>query len=247
MKRNIITNMIIGFMVLCCLSTVYAADATVGIDMNSAYVWRGITFNDGFVLQPSIDVANGGFGLNVWGNIDVGDYDDALDTGEFSEVDITLSYAFDTDPVGVTIGYIEYIFPITEAAADTAEEDLCLGTRELFVSFGMDIVGALSGGLDIYYDIDEFKDIYTNLSLAYSASLSDKTSLDLGAAMGYYFFDDDDADDGLFDYALSAGLGYAVSDSLSIGASINYVDSFDEDRLETDTNFFGGVSIAYGF
>ena len=240
MKKSIMTKMIIGFMVLLGAGSVYAADATVGIDLNSAYVWRGITFNDGFVIQPSIDVAQGGFGLNVWGNIDASDYDDSLETGEFSEVDITLSYAFDTDPVGVSIGYIEYLFPTTEMGGSE-------GTRELFVSLGMDIVGSFSGGLDIYYDIDEFKDIYTNLSLAYSASLNDKTSLDLGAAMGYYFFDDDEADDGLFDYTLSAGLSYAVSDRLNIGASINYVDSFDEDRLETDTNFFGGVSVAYGF
>jgi opacity protein-like surface antigen len=238
MKKNIITTMVIGLTVLLGFGSAYAADATVGVDVNSAYVWRGITFNDGFVIQPSIDVTEGGFGLNVWGNIDGDDYDDTLDSGEFSEVDITLSYGFDLEPVGVTVGYIEYLFPAGG-----------LGTRELFLSLGMDIVGALSGGLDIYYDFDEVETFYMNLSLAYSASLNEKTSLDLGAGIGYA--GDEycaDGDSGLYDYILSAGLSYAVSDSLSLGAAINYADSVDEDKLpDQDADFFGGVSIYYGF
>ena len=31
--------------------TAAAADVTTAVDVNSAYVWRGITFNDGVVVQ----------------------------------------------------------------------------------------------------------------------------------------------------------------------------------------------------
>ncbi|HMA84159.1 MAG TPA: hypothetical protein VKN73_00520, partial [Desulfosalsimonadaceae bacterium] len=48
-------------------------------DVVSAYVWRGITFNDGLVVQPYVDVAAGnGFAINVWGNYDIDDYDNTL-------------------------------------------------------------------------------------------------------------------------------------------------------------------------
>ena len=59
--------------------TAMAADASFGADINSAYVWRGITFNDGAVIQPSLDVTTGGFGFNVWGNIDIDDDNGTLD------------------------------------------------------------------------------------------------------------------------------------------------------------------------
>ena len=68
-----------------------AAEATAALDINSAYVWRGQTFNDGVVLQPSIDVAaENGLGINVWGNYDIGDYNNTLDEDEFSEIDLTV-------------------------------------------------------------------------------------------------------------------------------------------------------------
>ena len=240
MRKNIITAIIVGFMVVMSAGMVYA-DASVGVDVNSAYVWRGATFNDGFVIQPNVDVSKGGFGVNVWGNFDIDDYNGALDEYEFSEIDLTLSYGFDMGPIGTTVGMIVYMFPCTEEQSDA------LTTEELFISLGTDLFAGISGGLDIYYDADEAAgDIYGNLSLGYSASLGEKASLDLGAAMGYIMYNDDAGDDGLFDYLLSAGLGYSLTDDLSIGVSLNYADSFDEDRLETDTNLFGGVSVSYG-
>ena len=95
----------------------YAADVTGGVDFASAYVWRGITFNDGMVAQPYLDVASAGFGINIWGNMDIDDYDNTLDSGEFSELDLTLSYGFSLDPVDVRLGYIEYLFPADLATA----------------------------------------------------------------------------------------------------------------------------------
>ena len=111
--------------VLMVAGTAFGADVTTAIDVNSAYLWRGITFNDGIVVQPSVNGAAGNFGLNVWGNLYADDYDDTLDSIEFSEVNLTLTYAIAAGPVGLTAGYIEYLFPTTEAGG--AE-----GTREIF-------------------------------------------------------------------------------------------------------------------
>ena len=106
MKLRKAMMMVFFAAVLMSTGTAFGADVTAAVDVNSAYVWRGITFNDGFVVQPSVDVTAGNFGFNVWGNIDGDDYDDTLDSGEFSEVDLTLTYAIEAGPVGLTAGYI---------------------------------------------------------------------------------------------------------------------------------------------
>ncbi len=242
MKKIAISGIISCFMVIFCVQGVLAADATVAVDVNSAYIWRGITFNDGIVLQPSIDVSKGGFGINVWGNVDLDDYDDRLDSDEFSEVDLTLSYGFDIEPVEVSIGYIEYLFP---AGGD--------GTREFFATLGMDLFEGLSAGIKLYYDFDEVDDIYINFGLGYSVPVSETFSLDFGASAGYM---GDDAsmggESGFNEYVLSVGGSYSATEALSISASINYTDAIDEDVLpdgifSQDVNFYGGISIAYNF
>jgi opacity protein-like surface antigen len=220
-----------------------AAEATAAVDVNSAYVWRGITFNDGMVAQPSIDVTNGKFGINVWGNYDIDDYDGALDDNEFSEVDLTLYYGFTLDPVEIGIGVIEYLFP------GGAE-----GTHEAYLSLGLPIAGGLSLGAAAYYDFDQVDGFYGNVSIAYGLDLSESFSMEISAAAGYADEDFAEAyggeDGGLFDYTLSLGLSYAVTEAWSLSASINYVDTLDDDVLLedlADTNLYGGVSVAYAF
>ena len=52
----------------------------VGVDVNSAYVWRGVTRNDGPAVQPWVDLEVAeGFRVHVWGNLDLDDYDGAVD------------------------------------------------------------------------------------------------------------------------------------------------------------------------
>ncbi|MCF8070468.1 MAG: MltA-interacting MipA family protein [Desulfobacterales bacterium] len=227
-----------------CSPQAIAADVTAAADINSAYVWRGLTFNDGIVVQPSIDIAANGFGLNVWGNLDIDDYDDTLDSGEFSEVDITASYAFNLGPVAASVGYIEYMFPAGGAS-----------TSEIFVTTGMDIGAGFSAGLELYYDIDQVDDVYATASIGYALDLNEKLGLELGGLISYAGEDFAAAyaggvDGGFFNYVLSASLSYAITDALSAGASLNYTDSMDSDVFPdtaVDTNVYGGISIAYTF
>jgi hypothetical protein len=58
----------------------------------SAYVWRGQVLVDDPVVQPTFTVAKGGFSINWWGNFNLDD-NATGDDFEFSEHDITLSYA----------------------------------------------------------------------------------------------------------------------------------------------------------
>lgn len=219
------------------------AEVTAAMDVNSAYVWRGVTFNDGFVLQPSIDVNAGGFNLNVWGNFDLEDYN-TVESGEFSEVDLTASYTTTLGSVTLGGGVIEYLFP---AGGDS--------TTELFITAGMDLVFNLAISFDLYYDIDEVEDFYSVLGLSYSREVAENWNISSGVSVAFAGEDFAEfyaggTDSGFFNYLLSLGLAYSFTDSLEAGVNLYYSDSIDDDVLPddtVDTTFYGGISIAYSF
>jgi hypothetical protein len=222
-----------------------AATATAALDVNSAYVWRGLTFNDGMVLQPSIDVAaENGLAINVWGNFDVDDYDGALNDGEFSEIDLTLSYGFTLGSVDATVGIIEYTFP------NGGES-----TTEIFAGLSYELGHGFSLGSTIYYDCDQVDDFYITAELGYSYDINDKTNLSLGGLISYAGDDFTEiyaggTDSGFFNYALNASISYQVTDSFGIGANLNFTDSMDDDALPdaaVDTTVYGGISLSYTF
>lgn len=218
--------------------TAYAADVTAGADFASAYVWRGITFNDGVVAQPYIDITSGGFGINVWGNMDIDDYDDTLDSGEFSELDLTLSHGFSLEPVDVSLGYIEYLFP---AGPD--------GTREVFLGLAMELMAGFSLGITGYYDFDEVDDYYINASVGYGYDFDNGVTLGAGAEAG---FAGDDAsagkDGGFHEYLLSADCSYPITEAVEMSAFLAWADNFDKDVLpDQDTDLFGGAGISVSF
>jgi len=226
-----------------------AAEATATVDFASAYVWRGLTFNDGFVIQPSIDVAKNGFGVNVWGNYDVSDYDNQVSSNDFQEVDLTLYYSKTFGKLDAGIGVINYLFP------QGGDE-----TTEAYLSLGYPIVGGLSASLAVYYDFEAFDELsYANLGLSYAYDINDKLSLEAGATAGWAGGDfcaanGGNGDSGLWDYSFSLSVGYAISDALSASAGITYVGSLDDDHLvdgntvdTLDTELYGTVGVSYTF
>ena len=226
-----------------------AAYATVGADVNSAYVWRGVTVNDDAVLQPSIDVTHSsGWGVNVWGNWDIGDNNGALaDDKEFSEVDFTLSYGIPagTVPIDVdlTIGNITYVFP------NGGEE-----TNELFLNIGKSVeLGVpLDVGVNLYWDWDQVDDIYADVTVGHSHAASDQLSIGLNGVLGYAGSDFAAAyggtDSGLFNWEVSVSLDYALQDNLGLSGFVAYTDSADDAVLpEQETDIYGGVGAHYSW
>lgn len=230
-------------MVMMTYGTAVAAEVTGGVDLYSAYVWRGITFNDGLVAQPSMDVTAGGFNFNVWGNFDIDDYDNSLDDGEFSEIDLALSYTVEAGPLSVTGGYIEYLFPTTDAGGAP-------GTREIFVDLSGEPADGFILGATAYYDIDEVEDYYLTPYVGYSLAINDEVSLDFGASCGYAGEDFAlGGESGFHEYTFYLGAGYQM-DSVSLSALLGYTDTMDKDVLPeeaADVNFFGGIGLSYNF
>lgn len=251
------------FLLICLAATpVMAASATAAVDINSAYVWRGLTFNDGLVLQPSIDVAaENGLGINVWGNYDIGDYDGAVDENAFSEIDLTVSYGFTVGKLDIGVGAIHYVFPAVNDSDNDGIGENYMATTELYVSLGLPIVDGLSAALDAYYDIDALDAFsYATLGLSYAYDITDKLNLEAGGSIAYAGEEfaqangTGDEDSGLYNYTLSLSLGYTITDAWSAAANLTYVDALDDDNLKDiddggglDTNVIYGVSVAYAF
>ncbi len=239
MKKACVVVLSVLFLALGTAGTAFGAEATGGADVASAYVWRGITFNDGLVVQPYVDVAAGnGFAINVWGNYDIDDYDNTLDDNEFSEIDLTLSYGFSLEPVDITVGHIEYLFPNGGA-----------GTSEVFLSAYISPLDGISAGIDAYYDYDEVEDYYVSASLSYDVTLDSGLGLGAGASAGYAGEDFTlGPDDGFHEYTFSANASYPVTDAIGFSAFIAYTDTFDEDVLpEQDVDLFGGGGFSWSF
>lgn len=238
MKKFVCLALFITVLSGICVGNAVAADVSFGTDVNSAYVWRGITFNDGVVIQPSLDVTKGGFGLNVWGNLDIDDYNNSLDDREFSEIDLTLSYGMEIKSVSFSFGYIEYLFPAGGQ-----------GTREVYGGISITPFDGFSTGITVYYDFDEVEDYYISWNIGYSREIIEKLSMDIGFTAGYAGEDmSAGTDRGLHDYNVSLGLGYAVTEALSVTGFIAYTDTFDDDVLpEQDVDVYGGAGASYAF
>ncbi|MGD9948535.1 MAG: MltA-interacting MipA family protein [Desulfobulbus sp.] len=233
-----------------------AATATAAVDVNSAYVWRGLTFNNGMVVQPSINVASdNGFTVNVWTNYDIDDYDGNVDEYHFSEVDLTASYAFKLGPVDTSVGVVTYTFPTTYPDNLAGEGTDFPSTTEIFLGLGYELGSGFSIAGNIYYDVDQVDDFYVTAGLKYSYGINEKTALSLGGLISYAGEDFTEyyaggTDSGFFNYILNASITYSVTEAFGIGANIAYSDSMDDDALPDEavhTNVYGGLNLSYTF
>ena len=223
------------FVLLALLSLAAApasADAEYALDFASAYVWRGITFTDGAVFQPSVTASNdGGFAINVWGSLDIDDANDM--SGEFNEIDLTASYGFGTDAVSAEVGFIEYLFPNTPFA----------GTREVYATIGWDITASPSVAL--YYDIDEVKDFYANFGVSFGGDASGALAWSVSISAGYAGDDFAAAYDGLAGGMYDGNVTFGLSGG-AWSAFVSYIDALDSDALpEQPVDFLAGIGFSF--
>ncbi|HVS13476.1 MAG TPA: TorF family putative porin [Thermoanaerobaculia bacterium] len=209
------------------------------VALASAYVWRGVTFTDGAVFQPSITASHAsGFSLNVWGNLDVDDVNGLA--GDFQEVDVTLSYGFGGDTVSVEVGLIDYLFPNAVGPE----------THEVYLSVGFDV--ALQPSVAVYYDFDVIEGAYATVGIEHGAGLGGGWSWSVALLAGlaseeFAAFVAGGADGGPF----NGNVTFTVSRDLgrgSFGAFVAYSDSLDDDVLpDQAVDLYGGVSFAWSF
>jgi uncharacterized protein (TIGR02001 family) len=214
---------------------------TVGYDLAfvSAYVWRGVTFTDGTVFQPSVTASHAsGFSFNAWGNLDVDDVNGL--SGDFQEVDLTLSYAFGGEVVSAEVGLIDYLFPNAVGPE----------THEVYLSIGFDV--PLQPSVAVYHDFDVIEGTYATFGVEHGAELDGGWSWSAALLVGWASEDFASSVAGGVDGGLFNGnVTFAVSRELgngSFGAFVAYSDNLDDDVLpDQEVDLYGGVSFAWSF
>lgn len=211
------------------------AETSVSVDLASAYVFRGTTFNDGLVVQPGLETAVGGFAVGVWGNLDMENYDGAVAKREFSEIDLYGSYSLPVEAVDLSIGYTEYTYPGAKSEAD----------RELSLSAELDVL--LAPSLSAYYGVDGGieKTLYIEIGAGHEFEMESGVGIELGAAMGY--LNPDKGASGFSHFTAMLGASYSV-----LSASVTYVGRIDDDVLPDgrgayDVDIYGTLGIAHDF
>ena len=250
---RIVPAMVLGSLLFSSVSA-SAADVTAGVDVNSAYVWRGITLNDGMVVQPSLLLNKEAFELYFWGNINIDDYGKTLETDELSEIDIDISYARTLAGIGVKVGVIEYLYPNDGSVISTNGEPVVQsGTGEVYAQLSRELGAGISLSLDAFYDFDEVKDGYGKLTVKHDGALGGEVLVTTGASLGLAGRETSRAasstgKDGLHEYEVFVRLAYATKSGVGFSALIAYTDTADKDVLpEQDTNVYGGVGLKYLF
>ncbi len=100
MKRKL-QIMIVAIVALFASTGLFASEFSVGADIMSRYVWRGVDFGNSPSIQPTVEFSTGDFTIGSWGAFSV-------DTDIYQELDLYISY---TIADMITIGVTDYFFP----------------------------------------------------------------------------------------------------------------------------------------
>ena len=230
-----------------------AADVTLGADVVSSYVWRGITLNSDVVVQPAMTVEHeSGLALGIWSNFDIGDDDGALAERQFSEIDFDLSYTRALGFVDLTVGYIEFTFP-TGVEGEGEEVTGLTADREVYVGVAAacPYMPGLALDLTVYQNLATSDGTYALLSAEYGYEVLDGLTLSLVGTAAYGAKGvTAGGKSGLHDYLIGLNAEQTVTEALTVSAFVNYVGALDSDVLPKEfirEDVFGGVGLAYAF
>ena len=253
--------------------TAAAADASLTLDVLSAYVTHGQVVNDEAVFQPSIDIEGPfGFGFNVWASMNLTDNEDCDfpdSAGKFGEYNFDLNWTLPWEgPVSLTLGGIICVYPLEESEVEEDEDGEYAASKA--PADGEKIVYAtlaaedlpLSPSITVHHSTRHTDDWLVKLAIGHSFDITDALSLDLGAevcyAGKYYVVADYGSNAGSTwgNAQFDAALNYAVSDDLSLGLTASFSTILDSDVRddikeigyypEVDI-FFGGLTATYNF
>ena len=179
--RVLLRNLVLGGSVLACheglatemsVTQTSAIETSASVDLVSAYVFRGITLNEGAAVQPGVEVSIGNATFGVWGS-------QAMDAEEFEterEVDIYAGYDVEVSNLSVSFGIVEYIYPDEEIDNDR-EVSVALAVDTILspsIAVNQGIAGAVEDTTYLEFGVEE-RDRFGRV-LAYVYTLDDNGS-----------------------------------------------------------------------
>ena len=220
---------------------------TLETELRSGYAWRGMVVSDEGVVQPALVLANGGFRMGVWGNMNLTD-DKTGDAPDFSELDIKLSYNKIIGEVEFGLGFTELTYPNRRVSA----------TREVWASLALPnlvVVPALA----VNYDFNEAEGMYSTVSATYVHKLHGDVTLSTIASLAYateeynlcYF----GVEEGAFnDLTAGANLEYELAYNIKIAGMLQYSILLDGDvrdgaraRYDATHPASAGIKLSFTF
>lgn len=168
----------------------------------NAYVWRGVTLTNQFVIQPdlylTIPAGGGSVVLGGWGSIDAGRYDDPANdlsegggTSSFNATEVNLWAEYGRSlgsRVTGTLGGLLYLFPNDLGLTNDVNR-----TVELYAKLQAAV--PLSPKLAAWYDVDKVDGLYLEGSVSQPLSGIPGFPVTLGALAGFSASQGINADD----------------------------------------------------
>nr|WP_321451281.1 hypothetical protein [uncultured Carboxylicivirga sp.] len=196
------------------------ADLSLGVDLYSRYVWRGLLFSDAPNIQPYISISKSGFSLTAWGSY--------ATSKNYAEVDLFLSYTFK----GLTIGVSDYYY---EIESDLGlhdywdwEQSTTFHLGEAYLAYGLPVEKfplQITASMLIYgYDLNTEGDqnYSTYFELMYPFSFNDyDLSFTLGATPSKGFYTSYNG--AVINLALGASKNINVTEKFSIPLNISFI------------------------
>lgn len=223
-----------------------AAELSLDVGLESAYVWRGIVLTDGPVLEPSLTLSFGAFEANAWFNVDLDD--DSPYNDQVNEADYSLAYTAALHAVDLTLAASSYSFPNT-GTPSTQE----LSARVAFRT-------TLSPAVTVVRDVGEIQAWYVLVTASHTFKLVDSEAsegLQLSAGLGHGtreyahgYFPDADAG-GVTDLLLRLELPLRLGPGTLI-PNLQYTDLLESqihtpDLDRSDATLAGGVTYSVTF
>lgn len=130
-------------MLLFLITSLFATELKFNVDMKTAYVDKGATYNNGGVYQPSVELSNDNITIGTWINYDRGNYSGNIEGDRLSEVDFYFVYGYNIQKLSTSVSYASFMYPFSDYATEQemvvdASYDLFLLTPSITGMFGFD-------------------------------------------------------------------------------------------------------------
>ncbi|MCP4654093.1 MAG: hypothetical protein GY856_01610, partial [bacterium] len=168
---------------------------SVGVDLLSQYVWRGVRLDEGESLQPSVTLGyafSDSFSIDVngWWNVALADHDSDVHRDLLFEQDFTLTLSYSlTEHLSLQTGYIYWSNPRSDVAPgiDSYQTDeLFLGAGYATDHFFVDAT--------VYADFDAVEGYYVDVNGGVVFDLGGGFSLEPAVHFGLAFDEDPNPD-----------------------------------------------------
>jgi uncharacterized protein (TIGR02001 family) len=193
---------------------------SIGADVVSRYVWRGLDFGESMAVQPALTLGAGGFEFGAWGS-----YSISADGASANENDLWAAYTITTESgASIAVGVTDYYFPGPGATGFSYKD---AHTWEVSLAFS----GPETFPLSLFAGLvtDDDKPLYLEAGLPLPAGDDVELGLHAGMVTGESaFYGTGGA--AVVNLGITAGKELTITDSFAIPTSVSYVFNPDQDR-----------------